>query len=217
MNLIKGDWGAKPIEHSLAKGFIEEHHYAHGSGNTGKCFGLFYKGDSSTLHGVAMWQPPTYGAALSAFPVNPSSVCSLSRFCLRDDRPSNAGSFLISKSIKMLETKRGSKYDMLITYADMACGHEGIIYKASNWLYNGLTRPRWVYWIEEEGKMVMRSRKRGPKTYTHQEMIDLGHTPSDKKYPMHRFLYPTHRKKRGGACQLAYTKEGKIIEPNKLN
>ncbi len=211
MNLLKNEWEAKHIEHALAKGFVEKHHYGHGCGNTGMCFGLYYKGDSRTLHGVAMWQPPAYGAALHANPINPGSVCSLSRFCLRDDRPDNSGSFLISKTIKMLETKKGKKYDMLVTYADLACEHEGIIYKASNWAYNGLTRERYVYWEERDGKQVMVSRKRGPKTYSHQEMINMGYRPSDKKYPMHRFIYPTNRKQRSFKCQLAYTKEGKII------
>ena len=211
MNLLKNEWEAKQIPHSLGKEFVEDYHYGQGCSNTGKCFGLFYKGDSKTLHGVAMWQPPAYGAALSANPINPAGVCSLSRFCLRDDRPSNAGSFLISKSINMLRKNNGEKYQMLLTYADLACNHEGIIYKASNWIYNGLTRPRWVYWLEEDGKMRMKSRKSGPKTYTHQEMIDMGCELSDKKYPMHKFLYPTSRKKRGGNQNLGYTKEGKIV------
>ncbi len=39
----------------------------------------------------------------------------------------------------------------------------------------------------------------------------MGYRPSDKKYPMHRFIYPTNRKQRSFKCQLAYTKEGKII------
>ena len=114
----------------------------------------------------------------------------------------------------MLETKKGEKYEILVTYADLACEHEGIIYKASNWAYSGLTRERYVYWEERDGKQVMVSRKRGPKTYSHQEMIDLGYRPSDKKYPMHRFLYQTMRKNLNKRGELEFTADGRINNTN---
>ena len=55
---------------------------------------------------------------------------------------------------------------MLIRHKD----HRGQIYRATGWEYDGLSKPERAYFIGE--KMV--SRKCGPKTRTHEEMIALG-------------------------------------------
>ena len=56
MILLKNEWEVKPIEFNTAKDFVIEWHYAHGAGNVAQFrFGLFYKGDPHTLHGIALW------------------------------------------------------------------------------------------------------------------------------------------------------------------
>ena len=106
MNLIKNEWEVKPIPKDIARPFVEKWHYAHRSGAVAvACYGLYYKGDAKTLHGISWWMPPPLFASKSVSSDH-RSVLALSRFCLVDDRPENSGSFLISKSIKLLDTKR---------------------------------------------------------------------------------------------------------------
>ncbi len=58
----------------------------------------------------------------------------------------------------------------LITYADTMQGHTGHIYRSANWEYLGLTKPEKCYKIDG----VIVSRKAGPKTRTHKQMLALG-------------------------------------------
>ena len=105
---------------------------------------------------------------------------SLSRLVIVPDAPKNACSFLISRSIKLIDRKR---WKCLVTYADEWQGHTGGIYKATNWVYVGKTKPEYVY--VKNGRMV--SRKAGPKTRTQAEMIDLGYKRYGP-YSKHKFV-----------------------------
>tara|TARA_R100000908_G_scaffold56710_1_gene32238 strand:+ start:35484 stop:36110 length:627 start_codon:yes stop_codon:yes gene_type:complete len=206
MKLIKNEWEVQRIGKSEADNFVEQWHYAHKAGYLAhRCYGLFYKGDPSTLHGVAIWNTPALGAA-KYVSNNHQSVLGLSRFCLVENRPENAGSFLISKSIKMLNTKR---WQTLLTYADTAHNHNGGLYRASNWDYNGITKKN-PYYVNDKGEMV--SRKSGAKTYNKQEMLDKGYIFKGN-FSKHMFIYPTNRNIRksiGQQIELSFTEEGKI-------
>tara|TARA_R110002020_G_C16181953_1_gene764906 strand:- start:250 stop:897 length:648 start_codon:yes stop_codon:yes gene_type:complete len=187
MKLIRNEWAVRPIHHRRAKDFVEEWHYSKGGAKTAvSCYGLYRKGDP-LLQGISWWMPPPLGAAKSVSP-NHRSVLSLSRFCLRDDRPENAGSFLISKSIKMLD----NRWDMLLTYADTALNHDGGLYRASNWNYNGLSGKNPMYWDPINDCMV--SRKRGPKSYSKKEMLAKGYEHRGN-YAKHRFIYRINNRK----------------------
>jgi hypothetical protein len=211
MKLIKNQWEVNQIPLKEAKSFIEEHHYARGAGKTAVAtFGLYYKGDPSTLHGVSVWMPPPLGAAKSVADHH-RTVLALSRFCLVPDRPENAGSFLISKSIQNLD----DRWYMLLTYADTALNHDGGLYRAANWNYNGLTGKNPLYWDPHNGCMV--SRKKGPKTYNKAEMLEMGYEFKGR-FAKHRFIYPrinrkniiiTPRGKEGGQG-LLFTSDGRV-------
>jgi len=209
MYLQKNDWTVKEIPMNEARSFVEQYHYGKGAANTRvACHGLFYKGDNATLHGVAWWMPPPLGAAKYVSPHH-AGVLSLSRFCLIEGRPDNAGSYLIGKSIKMLDNKR---YHTLLTFADTALNHKGILYKASNWTYAGLTTKQPLF-VNSAGKMV--SRKKGPKTYGVKQMIEMGYELKGK-FSKHRFVYPTNRKiiypTAPQQLELGFTDDGKINE-----
>jgi len=214
MKLKKQDWTISQIHQNEAIPFVEKWHYAHGTANTSVvCFGLFYKGDTKTLHGISWWMPPIIGAAKWANPEH-RKVLALSRFCLIEGRPDNSGSFLISGSIKMLDRK---KYSTLLTYADTALNHKGTIYQASNWTYRGLSGKNAMWWDKENNKMI--SCKRGAKTFNRQEMLGQGHEFVGK-FSKHRFVYPLSR--RGivitpieKQLELKFNNKGNIIDNNK--
>jgi len=211
MYLYKNDWRVKEIPKSQASEFIEQYHYGKGTANTRvACHGLFYKGDNITLHGASWWMPPPLGAA-KYISQQHSGVLSLSRFCLIPGRPDNAGSYLIGKSIKMLNNKR---WHTLLTFADTALNHKGILYKASNWTYAGLTTKQPLF-VDNDGKMV--SRKKGPKTYTKNQMIEMGYNFVGM-FSKHRFVYPINRRiiypSAPQQLELSFTDDGKINEKN---
>lgn len=215
MILIKNEWEVQEIGLNISKTFIEKWHYAHGAGDVAtKCFGLFYKNDPETLHGVAVWNPPPPGAAKSVSN-NYNDVLALSRFCLVEGRPENAGSFLISKSIKNLDK---NKYPMLLTYADTALKHTGGLYRAANWDYDGMTGKNPIFWDPIKERMV--SRKKGKNTYGKKAMLDMGYEFKGK-YAKHRFVYPMDRRARhskpiGQQMDLLFTENGKIWETKKI-
>ena len=57
------------------------------------------------------------------------------RLCCIDDTPTNTESFFIGKTLRWL--KRNTDAEVIISYSDLHHGHEGIIYKASNFINLG--------------------------------------------------------------------------------
>ena len=64
-------------------------------------------------------------------------VIELARLVRGDDRVSLT--FLLARCSK--ELKRHG-HDLLVSFADMAQGHDGVVYRAANWKYAGLRAPR---------------------------------------------------------------------------
>lgn len=166
--LSKKDYLVKTVPHSVGLELVKKLHYSKGGSNTCTYMhGLFKATDPDVCLGVAWWIPPTKHAGINTYPKNWQGVLSLSRLAIDPAVPKNAASFLIAASIKLIDRK---KWPCLVTYADEWQGHTGAIYKATNWTFVGETKPQPVYRLNG----VMLSRKRGNKTRSHQEMIDLG-------------------------------------------
>jgi len=169
-HLRAGDWNVRPLDIAVGRRLVEEFHYAAGASNTRTYLhGLFNSGDlfDDQCVGVAWWIPPTKSAALATFPEDWHGVLCLSRLVIRPGAPTNAATFLLSRSRKAIDRDR---WPCLVTYADTWRGHTGQIYKADNWTYAGLTKPERTYVIA--GRLV--ARKAGGHTRRHDEMIALG-------------------------------------------
>lgn len=119
---------------------------------------------------MAWWIPPTKDAAAANYEGDWKKVLVLSRLVCTPDAPRNSPSFLLAQSVKAI--RRDGRFECLLTYADEWQGHTGAIYRASNWEYLGLTAGEGTF-VNAEGQMI--SRKRGNKTRTKQEMLDLGY------------------------------------------
>lgn len=183
-NLRKKDWIVRPVALETARRMVEDYHYARGGSNTAvACYGLFHRDRAlwdRDCYGVTWWLPAIRKAAISAYPENPNAVLTLSRMVIHPGAPRNAATFLLARSVKMLDPK----WECLVTYADTWQGHTGGIYKAANWRYTGTTRPTWAY---TKGGRSM-GPKRAGKTYSKDEMIALGfeaHGPFVK----HRYIF----------------------------
>jgi hypothetical protein len=165
--LRKTDWEVKTIELSVARTLIEQYHYAKGASNTATYrHGLFRK-DSIKCVGVAWWIPPTKTAAFATYPQYWQGVLALSRLVIAPGTPKNACSFLLARSMAHIDRDR---WPCLVTYADEWQGHQGIIYRASNWTEVGKTKPEPTFVLN--GRMI--ARKAGPKTRTRSEMEAMG-------------------------------------------
>ena len=70
-------------------------------------------------------------------PINPRKCLELRRFVCIDDTPKNAESYFISQCHKW--TRQNTNIEVIVSFADLEEGHEGIIYKASNFHFYGQT------------------------------------------------------------------------------
>jgi hypothetical protein len=150
---------------------LEAWHYAKGGPNTSTYrHGLFKRGASwwCDPHGGSLWLPPTRRAAESVAGENWEGVLCLSRLVVSPDAPPNAASFLLGRSMKMINRRR---WPVLLTYADLAHGHTGAIYKATNWTPLGEVKAGDT-WIDPNGRQV--GRKRGRFSYTRAEVEAMG-------------------------------------------
>lgn len=194
--LKKDEWVVLPISLMTARLLIDKFHYAKSATNTGVyTHGLFRKGEEffeAQCLGVAWWLPPTKAAAIATYPDGDwRKVLSLTRLVVADGVPKNACSFMLSKSIKMIDI---DKWECLVTYADTWQKHEGTIYKATNWEYVGLTKPSPVF-VNERGKMM--GRKRGGKNIKKSEMLANGFV-NKGEHSKHKFRMILKKSKREG-------------------
>ena len=178
----KKDYYVKNAPLKAGQEMVEQYHYAKGGSNTCVYMHGLYKKEDDELLGVAWWLPPTKGAAQS---VNSdwTKVLSLTRLVILPKVPKNACSFLLSRSIKII--KNDARFISLVTYADEYMGHDGTIYKASNWKYVGRTGP-YPRWIEpKSGRQVAR---KSTKNRTNKEMEDLGFR-KEGSFHKHKYVY----------------------------
>lgn len=160
-----------PIRYSVARPFIEKFHYSHNTNGIHvlHCFGLFApqpeKFGFLSLVGAMMYGKPAMNNQASKWsPNNPDKCIELRRLVCIDETPKNTESFFISKTLKWL--KKNTDMEVVLSYADPAFGHTGIIYKASNFVLVGKSAP---------GKCVLVDNKRyhdktlrNPKPYARQ-------------------------------------------------
>ena len=189
------EWRVTPCGHSTAVVFIESIHYAGGAPNTSVAtYTLRHIGDSR-IYGVALWLPPTRPAAESVDPTNPRGVLALSRFCIAEGVPTNGASFLLGRSMQLLDR---ATWPTLLTYADTLYGHTGAIYRATNWTCLGEV-PGSDAWVSETGER--RGRKRGGRNLSVVEMAILGFTRLPKATKIKFVHHASHRQRRRSATQ----------------
>jgi len=181
MKLRAAEYEVRPVPARAAREFVVAHHYSKGCSNT--CVyshGLFRRGDDRLL-GVAIWLPPTKVAAQSVNRDRWQKVLALTRLAIHPDVPSNAATFLMARSIRLI--RQDGRFVSLVTYADDFMGHTGAIYRASNWTYVGHMKgsPRWE---DADGKQVA---KKSTVSRTDAQMRALG-LRNVGVYGKHKFI-----------------------------
>jgi hypothetical protein len=129
----------RPISHLTAARMVERFHYAHRAPSIVAAVGMYV---DDVLAGCI-----TYG--INAVP-NVHRCCGeeyrlrsleLNRLFIHDWAGRNSESWLIGQSFRWLQDK-WPQYVVLVSYADTGHGHHGGIYRATNWLWTGLSSER---------------------------------------------------------------------------
>lgn len=121
----------RSINKKTANAVVSNKHYSRRLGIFWEGFGLF---ENDVLIGVCCFGQPSAPIQKHAFKNRDFRLYELTRLVV-DSGHKNAASFLISQSLKMLSSQPCA----VISYADSAHGHSGIVYQATNWIYTGST------------------------------------------------------------------------------
>tara|TARA_R110000824_G_scaffold26619_4_gene91244 strand:+ start:9712 stop:10269 length:558 start_codon:yes stop_codon:yes gene_type:complete len=128
-------YNVRQIERKDALDRILHVHYLHRVPSISFTFGLFLHEDlvGTITYGSPASGPLCRGVCGEEFK---NKVLELNRLVL-DNNIKNEASMLIAGSLKLLPQPR-----IVVSYADTAQDHKGIVYQATNWLYTGCTKAR---------------------------------------------------------------------------
>jgi hypothetical protein len=159
--------------------FVVNKHYSRRASIFWAGFGLVMDGK---IEGVVVYGQPSPPIQKHAFKDRDFKLYELSRLVIQTDKR-NAASFLVGNSLKQLE-----KPCAVISYADTAHGHAGIVYQATNWIYTGATKSHdHTYLINGERVHPMTLRDKGisdPKRWAKENFVTT--IPPQEK---HRYFY----------------------------
>ena len=141
------DFIVKPSNLQVTRDFIEKWHYSKNvNGLTiSQIFGLFYE---KNLIGAMIYGSLAMANTWKKYAKEESKVVELKRLCCIEKTPKNTESYFIGKTLRWM--KQHSGFDLVVSYADTFYGHEGTIYKASNFKHCGMTTKGKV--IDYDGK-----------------------------------------------------------------
>ena len=116
--------------------FVETHHYSKNMNglHISYCFKLM---DGDTMIGAMVYGSLGMVGVAEKYNPNPSKILELKRLVCIDDTPKNTESYFIGWTLRWLQ--RNTDLEMIISYADKTFGHEGVVYKATNFEYMGET------------------------------------------------------------------------------
>jgi very-short-patch-repair endonuclease len=140
----------KEITRELAVPFLGLYHYMGGVGRHGLYIGAFYE---NQLIAVSAFAPIIRKETATRLNLTSSNVKELSRFCIHPVyQQKNLASWFLAKSIKLFHQQQ-QETTHLIAFADEGFNHLGTIYKATNWIIDGVVDPS--YWYVDKDGYVM--------------------------------------------------------------
>jgi len=187
------------VEHcklSDIKDFVETHHYSHNVNGLrlGHCFKLLRNGN---LIGGMIYGKLAMANAWRKYGENEDDVIELRRLVCVDDTPKNTESYFIGHTLRWL--RKNTDIKTIISYADAHFGHEGTIYKATNFEHIGMTSKTRViivgdktyhdktirtYYTTKDGV-----RKLKPYARKIKEMLESGDAYYDERPPKHIYRF----------------------------
>lgn len=176
------------IDTKQARVFYGMHHYLPSISKFGIHYGAFL--DDELIAAITFSKPIRLESA-KRIGLKTNELKELSRFCIHPSyQQKNLASWFISRTIKFLKTK-DEYIKCLISFADTTMGHTGTIYKASNWMFDGETKPSY-HWVTSDGYLAHkktiwdRAKKMGMKEFEYARENEYSKIPSK---PKRRYLY----------------------------
>lgn len=126
MNNYTLQYDGKELTYEVRE-LIKSHHYSHS-----------YRSQQQVHVFSLIEDGKTVGAAVFGKPMSRNldqTSLELRRFCLIDETPKNTESYFLSRCLKWLA--RNTTIKQIITFADPNQGHQGTIYKATNFTFDG--------------------------------------------------------------------------------
>lgn len=123
------------IDKAIAKELIIENHYSHKWTSCRYALGLF---NDERLVGVAVYGFPIGRRVVKSISplLENADVLELTRLWVDDSEKRMTESHFLSLTFKWLKAN-DTNIKVLISYSDPMYGHVGIIYQATNWMYQG--------------------------------------------------------------------------------
>ena len=148
--------------------FIEKHHYSHNVNGVQSLYhyGLFTEGNFGLpkMIGAMMYAHPSMPATAAKYnPINPTKCLELRRLVCVDDTLKNTESYFIGQTFKWL--KQYTDMEVVVSFADTHYGHDGVIYKATNFEYLGETAKGTVLMVDGK-EMHSRSMNQKKRPYS---------------------------------------------------
>ena len=141
----------------------------------------------NTLMAVAVWGAPTRYETAERLGCTTRTCLELRRFVIHDAyHKKNCGTFLLARMEKMLP----ATVEVLVSFADPGVGHEGTLYRAANWQYDGDTTPSF-YYIDDDGYVLLKKTLFNLANKMHMKERDYAETYGYEKIatpPKHRFI-----------------------------
>lgn len=145
------EYGIAEIPCKDAKEYIRLNHYSHGCHNgMSPTYGLF---DGNKLIGVLGFATPcSENVRASIFGKQyKDNVIELHRLHIKDCTPKNTESWFISRCLKLLKQKRPEK-QCVVSFADSTINHTGIIYRATNAMFYGMSAKA-TFYIDKDNRL----------------------------------------------------------------
>lgn len=168
--------------------FYDKYHYMGTGGRRGLTIGAML---DSKLIASCTFGPITRKEIAIRKGVDSKEMRELVRFCIHPNyHKKNFASWFMGKCIKLFR-KNYKDVTMLVSFADSTEGHEGIIYKATNWEYDGITGKSYHY-ENEDGKKIHKktvfdtAKKLGMKEVAYYKENGLTKV---KHEPKHRYFF----------------------------
>jgi predicted RNA-binding Zn-ribbon protein involved in translation (DUF1610 family)/GNAT superfamily N-acetyltransferase len=141
------DISERIIDSRTAELFIGQYHYASRLGRSGINLGYFI-GDK--LIAVIIYSLAVRQEVAERLGMRYKDIRELSRLAIHPSyQVKNLASHLISRSIKYIKYNHND-IKLLVSFADSTYNHIGTVYKASNWVLDGIVEPSYWY-IDNDG------------------------------------------------------------------
>lgn len=187
----------RPVERAEIRDFIEEHHYSHNINGVmaSYCFGLY---DGEELVGAMLYGKLGMANTWKKYGEKESDVLELRRLVLIDDTPRNSESFFIGKTLRWLV--KNTEVKIVVSYADPNYGHQGVVYRASNFEFKGTTAPgRVIRWGDKKyHDKAIRTKYKGelkPFAVRLRAALEAGEAVYEVQVPKNIYVYDLERRR----------------------